>query len=209
MGGQKDYNFFCENKVKQYCEKYNHEYIFWDDNKCLELLNKYPQYKPLYDSFKYGIMKVDFMRWLVLYEEGGLYIDCDIIINTDTIDTTEDIGFLTYLDKPLLDNGILYSKKNNNNIILFFEEVKINIEEKNQLPIYDTWKARYVFQTIGHRAVMRFFKNIRKNHYRALSPENIGKDYTTEDMNNLIEKCKNNDFIILQSFTWLKPLSKK
>ena len=91
MGGQKDFNIFCEKKIIEYCEKNNHEYIFWDDNKCLELLNKYPQYKPLYYSFKYGIMKVDFIRFLILYDMGGLYIDCDVIINTDKIDTTEDI----------------------------------------------------------------------------------------------------------------------
>ena len=207
MGGQKDFNIFCEKKIIEYCEKNNHEYFFWDDNKCLELLNKYPEYKPLYYNFKYGIMKVDFIRFLVLYDMGGLYVDCDVIINTDNIDTKESIGFLSYLDKDILDNGILYSEKNNKNIILFFEEVKKNIEEKNKISIYDSWKARYVFQTIGHRAVMRFFKKIKKNHYRGVCPEYVNlknkKDLTSEEINNLIEKYKNNDFIILPSLSWV------
>ena len=207
LGGQKAFNFFCEKKIKEYCEKHNHEYLFWDNERCNDLLNKYPEYKFMYDNFRYGIMKCDFIRYLVLYEYGGLYIDCDVIINTDNIDTTHSIGFLKYNDKKLFDNGIIYSEKNNKDILLFFDEIKKNIMEKNKIKVYDSWKARYVFQTIGHRASMRFFKNKDKNFYYAMSPEYVDlkkrKDLTSDDINNLIEKNKDKDFTILPSLSWV------
>ena len=56
-----------------------YKYILWDDNDCRELVkNKFSKYIEMYDSFPHDIMRIDFSRYCILYEYGGIYADMDI-----------------------------------------------------------------------------------------------------------------------------------
>ena len=56
-----------------------YKYILWDDNDCRELVkNKLSKYIEMYDSFPHDIMRIDFSRYCILYEYGGIYADMDI-----------------------------------------------------------------------------------------------------------------------------------
>lgn len=54
------------------------EYRFWDKQKTGEFLeNIYPEYIPKYKSFVYDVQRWDAIRYLILYQYGGLYVDMD------------------------------------------------------------------------------------------------------------------------------------
>ena len=65
-------------KTTQYCQTNDIIYKLWNEEDCNELINKYPQFKELYENFREPIQQVDFIRYLILYHEGGIYVDCDI-----------------------------------------------------------------------------------------------------------------------------------
>lgn len=41
----------------------------------------FPEFIPYYDSFKYPIQRVDAVRYMWLYVNGGIYLDLDIAVN--------------------------------------------------------------------------------------------------------------------------------
>ena len=54
-------------------------YYFWTDASARRLINdKYPQLLNYWDSFNKSISKGDFLRYIVLHEFGGAYIDLDV-----------------------------------------------------------------------------------------------------------------------------------
>ena len=68
----------CSETTQSYCKAHNIEYKMWDNESCNELISKYPQYKELYENFRFPVQKADFIRYLILYDTGGIYVDCDI-----------------------------------------------------------------------------------------------------------------------------------
>ncbi len=198
---------YCEIELEKYCRENNHRLYFWTEINIMELLeNKYPQYIKLYNSFKYGIMKVDFIRWIILHSHGGLYVDCDIIINTPIISTLFKLG-LSENDIGKKDNNIIYSVKGNDWIIKFLDTIAGNIDAKNNIKIYEIWKARYVTQTTGHRAIERVLDkehplNLYKlNSYKIpLKGIIIDKD---EDIQRILKENQQFPFIHFPSFNWV------
>lgn len=54
------------------------EHVFWNREKIASFLQThFPGYIPLYNSFSRHIHRWDFIRYLILYHFGGLYIDMD------------------------------------------------------------------------------------------------------------------------------------
>ena len=149
-------------KTKHYCLKYNINYKLWDETDCNELIDKYPQYKQLYQEFRYEIQKVDFIRYLILYHCGGIYIDCDICPIGDVFELFEmDIFFVRWNNdkKQLPYNAVIGAKQNNDIFIKIFNEIIKSVKQKNKIQIYETWKGRYVFQTTGHHMLQRVLKH--------------------------------------------------
>lgn len=54
------------------------EYIIWDEKHIIEFILQYfPQYKKLYDEYVYDVQRWDVIRYLILYQFGGVYADFD------------------------------------------------------------------------------------------------------------------------------------
>jgi len=54
-------------------------YKLWDDNDLLELSKKeFPNLANIWDNLE-GIQRADLGRYVILYLEGGLYVDTDVI----------------------------------------------------------------------------------------------------------------------------------
>jgi len=55
-----------------------YEYRFFDDRDIYEFIKKeFPQYLRAYRKIKYGAVKADFWRYLIIYKYGGVYADID------------------------------------------------------------------------------------------------------------------------------------
>tara|TARA_R110000744_G_scaffold366473_1_gene475535 strand:- start:9 stop:689 length:681 start_codon:yes stop_codon:yes gene_type:complete len=151
-------------KTKQYCQTNDIIYKMWGRLECDELINKYPQYKYLYDNFREEIQQVDFIRYLILYDEGGIYVDCDIAPIGDVNNLFElNEFFVRWHDdkKQLPYNAVLGSVSKSELYEDIFKQINHDYNEKIKIKTYDTWKGRFVFQTTGHHMLNRVLKNYK------------------------------------------------
>ena len=168
----------CQAKVLDWCTKNNYEYKLWDVEDCEELIKKYPKYADMYFNVRYSIMRVDIIRFVILYHIGGCYIDLDIAPNiSKLLEYGYDLAFNTNIKnkKSCIDMEIIQAKKSNPTLFLFLDYVIDQIKDKNKVKIYDTWKIRYVYQTTGPRSLTRFLRlnnnNIQYNLYHTNTAE--------------------------------------
>lgn len=55
------------------------KYMFWTDESARKLIaDKYSNLLPAYDSYLENIRRADAMRYVILYEYGGIYVDLDM-----------------------------------------------------------------------------------------------------------------------------------
>ena len=106
--------------VRDFCTKYGHTYILWgnDEVKTLDL-SKYPglqelmnEYEQRENSYKYA-GQADILRTVILYEQGGIYIDADsVIVNPSRLerflkDMSEKIYYGWENKEGLIANGVI------------------------------------------------------------------------------------------------------
>tara|TARA_R100000278_G_scaffold116032_1_gene95250 strand:- start:1528 stop:2190 length:663 start_codon:yes stop_codon:yes gene_type:complete len=148
-------------KTKVYCSRNNIKHILWSKEDILDLLEDYPQYKDLYENFRYDIQRIDFARLLILYHHGGLYLDLDIEpFNETNIEYIFEKDFFIgrWWKSHLPYNAIIACKKGSPLMLECIKEVERSNAEKSEMEIYHKWKARFVFQTTGHYALHRVLK---------------------------------------------------
>lgn len=49
----------------------------WNDDNIKDILNKYPKIEQMYNAEKEWCGKADLLRYIILFEYGGIYIDAD------------------------------------------------------------------------------------------------------------------------------------
>ena len=52
-------------------------YIFWDGEKINSFMSAHPEYMKVYEAYRYAVQRWDMIRYLILYEYGGVYADLD------------------------------------------------------------------------------------------------------------------------------------
>ena len=66
------------------------EYLFFDDNQVQDFVYKhFPEYRSVFDSFRYPISRYDFFRYLAVYYFGGFYFDLDVFLASNLADLLE------------------------------------------------------------------------------------------------------------------------
>lgn len=187
----------CRKKVLDWCFKNNYDYILWDKNKCENLIDKYPEYKAFYQNVKYKIMQVDIIRFLILFEYGGVYLDLDITPNIDKLKPYQfAIAYKKGIKREHFEIEVIQSYKNNKILLQFLDYAKQQVIDKDKVDIYKTWKCRYVYQTTGPYSFSRFVK-INK----LLIDKYIINEPTTKDNN--LNLNGNEDFISHPSCSYL------
>ena len=104
--------------VKKFCNDFGYEYKLWDDTAVagLNMVNK--KYYDIMDKRYNG--KSDILRYEILYNDGGIYIDADMVIlngeklNTMINEITTDIAFVWEKEEQsFIASSIIFSTKNN------------------------------------------------------------------------------------------------
>lgn len=168
----------CYQHNKKYCKKNGIKYKLWSEKEVLKLLDKpnNKEYKKLYNDFDnhplgQPIQKIDFARYLILWNYGGIYIDLDICIIDDKkkVKKLKDLFdkeyfFVRWDTSHLPYNALLGTKKETKLYKDILDHCKESFYEKVEQPIYKKWKGRFVFQTTGHFMIQRVAKkhNIKK-----------------------------------------------
>lgn len=162
----------CYQHNKKYCKQNGIKYHLWSEKEVKKLLNKpkNKQYKKLYNDFDkhpmgQGIQKIDFARYLILWNFGGIYIDLDICIIDDKSRVKKvkelfekDFFFVRWDTSDLPYNALLGTKANSQIYKDLLDHCKESFYEKAKQDIYKQWKGRFVFQTTGHYMVKRVLK---------------------------------------------------
>ena len=151
-----------QKKTMKHCQEYGIDYKLWSEKDCNELLKtKYPHYEEFYNSMRYGVQKADFIRYLILYEYGGLYIDLDVCPIENIRDVfSQDVYFVKWdnCKKNLPYNAILGSSPKHKIFKDIIDHCIESYKEKESMEIYHTRVGRFVFQTTGHLMVERVLK---------------------------------------------------
>ena len=174
-----DIPVFYENvqKTKSFCETHHIQYKMWDISRADTLIHKLDKnkhnkipFKKIWKSRRFKeqpILKADFIRYCILFDEGGIYVDCDIhpIRHLSKL-FQMPYFFVTWKNdkKKLPYNAVLGTYPNNPLYIQILLESCNSFYEKVNKTIYDTWKGRFVFQTTGHFMLQRVLKHYKTKH---------------------------------------------
>tara|TARA_Y100000592_G_scaffold41131_1_gene65155 strand:- start:24 stop:734 length:711 start_codon:yes stop_codon:yes gene_type:complete len=191
------------------------KHILWSKADCEKLIkNKLPEYLDFYNEMKYDIQRLDFMRAAILYCEGGIYVDLDLIClkNIDKLFTYKFfIHSLRHIKPKLTEyvsNDFMGSKKGFRFWKILMDESKENYADKMKIEVYQTWKARFVLQTTGPRFVGRILRKVLP-HYKPpylvyMDTENsLQKEWQGK---NLLQSKKDYYFENYISGSWLNTI---
>lgn len=191
-----------QKKTKKWAQKNGYIYKLWDKKKCLNLISKYPEFLDMYMNTRTEVMKVDIARFLILYHEGGVYLDMDVepkIRKLKNFNWACDGCKHAKTGKEVIDMEVLQSVKGHPLNLEFLRYMKKQIEEKSKNKIYDTWKGRYVLQTTGPRSLARFLKEHK------IVPNMYLKNHATKYNNKLtLNETGKEDFLSIRGSTWLE-----
>jgi hypothetical protein len=183
-------------KTRKYCKKYNIKHQLWnlhgdktiinDGNKdikiksksCNDLINKkFKEYTSLWNKLKKKptesnphfnpILAADFIRYCILYEHGGIYIDCDIHPISGKYNKLKEhynkypFFFVRWADdkRKLPYNAIMGASKIKQDIFMkIIEECNKSYHKNVGKQIYKQRKGRFIFHVTGHYMINRVIK---------------------------------------------------
>jgi hypothetical protein len=65
----------------------DYEWAFFDDQDVERFVDReFPQYRQVFDNFRYRIQRYDFFRYLAVSRLGGFYFDLDVLLASDLDD---------------------------------------------------------------------------------------------------------------------------
>lgn len=135
------------------------KFMFWDDEKVNEFIKMQPKdIKKIWNEFPSTFYKIDFVRYLILKEFGGIYMDLDTITKIPlSIEDSETItGFwINKQGKININNNVIKLKND-----LYDELINYAIEQfyyrKQSMPV--DWIKRRFLHSVGAKMFIRFIK---------------------------------------------------
>lgn len=153
---------FSHKKTQKWCNENKYQLKLWDEGEVYDLIREYyPEYEQLYQDFRFEIQRCDFVRYLILYHYGGIYLDLDMYPIRDMSKLFDEDYFFTrwHDDKQRLPYIACMGSEPKQEIFQkIAEHCKESTYEKQKMEIYQKWTGRLVFQTTGHFMVHRVLK---------------------------------------------------
>jgi len=147
-----------EQKLKQFG---GYKYRLWSEEDCNQLItSEYPQFKKLWEDFTQPIMKIDFIRYIILYHHGGIYLDIDMYPLKDFeffLQQSQVFVRWNNCKRKLPYIALMMSAKNNRLFLEIADHSQESFYEKSSsLP--KSWTGRLVFHSTGHFMLQRVLK---------------------------------------------------
>lgn len=119
-------NTWKNDYIKKYPEW---KYKLWTNKDVDSVFAKYSGLRKIFDREPKLCGKADIMRYLILYEHGGIYIDADSVwVNkkdlTELIKLTNKTGIFGGYYKNLIANGVFGCTKNNEYLLTIIDKLK-------------------------------------------------------------------------------------
>jgi len=160
----RDFPLYVRNmgKWKRWAKRNGYEYRFYSSVDIEPYLTR--RMKVWYDNLRYKWQRIDFCRYLILNEHGGVYIDLDI-------EPRRGVNFAKYLSNSEYVLNKWYNGKRGswelNNALMGFPSGSLGglidysigeTEARVNNETYKTWKVRYMLHTTGVRMFKRWCK---------------------------------------------------
>lgn len=150
------------------------KYIIWDDNLVKSYFKNNRKVLNTYNKLEYMHQKIDFIRYCILYEFGGVYMDMDVTIlkpfdklvetygnyecilsniNLNTIDS-----YALCLHKECLNNGIMICQPKSRFILSLVDEIHKN----NECVSYDLNNSMCINRTTGPLLITRIYNEYKE-----------------------------------------------
>ena len=208
--------------------KNNHQdykYMFWTDSTLDDFIKKYyPGIWDFYDSgLEYIIQKIDFIRLLLIYHYGGVYLDLDSLAvkNTDSIlkypcsfiNTKKHDSFLDSKYTFIINNAFIAAEPRNNFIRKIMMDI-INYKDPDNYKDYCSFNPTYtkILKSAGPLCVTDSYLSYLYRNLVNLLPNSYyyGLDYSKDmspseiinyglNFSHSIEDCH---FIHLHESSW-------
>ncbi len=156
----------------------------WNEKMLDNLVKtKYNNYLDFWNSFPNKFWKIDFGRYLILLEEGGIYVDMDDII-LEKIDLNQPYILVNYYNKNLKKyefcNNIMYYRDKN----IYKSLIEFSIERFRICKMPKEWKIRRFFYIVSAKMYNQFNKK-----KLGLDPTNIkySIDFTSYGTNSWLK----------------------
>jgi mannosyltransferase OCH1-like enzyme len=117
----------CHSSWEDNYSKSEYLHILWDDDTIDSFIKeKFNQYWELYDQFPFHILKLDFFRYCVLYEYGGIYADMDMYCYKNFYNELNGDLFLVQSSSvdEIVQNSLMCSTKNNEFFLQCLDEIE-------------------------------------------------------------------------------------
>jgi len=165
IGKGKTYRHITEyvtghDKTIKHCEENGIRHKLWNQKEVEELLHEeYPHFVELWENFREPIQRIDFARYMILHNEGGIYLDLDVHPIRDISSLWEkEFFFVRWNNDNKPYNAILGCEPSLELYEDIMEHCMESTYEKQEMEIYEKWKGRLVFQTTGHFMLWRVLK---------------------------------------------------
>ena len=154
--------------TKAFCHEHGIEYRMWDLGMATRLIQGMgPPFEDIFWSKRFEtqpILRADFIRYCILYEYGGIYVDADIhpLRSLDRL-FRMPYFFTTWADDERMRpyNALLGTYKRNPIYLSILKESTRSFYEKVDMEIYERRIARFVFHTTGHHMLKRALKDVK------------------------------------------------
>jgi len=167
------------------------EYRFWNKIAVEQFIDSHFQdLFPLYHSFPFDVQRWDFVRYLILYHFGGLYVDFDyeciepldcLLWNSSCCMGLEAVQHAVYQNKSLLLGNALMATVPKHN---FFDCIIKNISDKVGEQLY-TYKAGLVLETTGPFMINRVYDAYERKDEITLLPAELVAPLSLEENHKL------------------------
>lgn len=164
-------------------------FVLWDDDEIDQLVKtKYPYYYNLFISFPFQINRVDFARFCIMHQYGGVYADMDMFCYENFFNNLTDKCYIvgSSLYKEVVQNSLMAAVPGQE----FFEECmdacKFASDSGNF--VYDKSNITtresndYVLNVTGPRLLSRVFESTKTN-VTVLPAEEYNPGYLTYNSN--------------------------
>ncbi len=175
---------FCSVLAETWKEKHpNWDYILWNDQMMDAFVqDEYPSYYDLYQNLPFDIQRWDVIRFLILKDIGGLYIDTDYECLENIEPLIEHARFAIALDPEshyhligyphILNHALMASAPNHPFLNRVIQEIFTEKECKASL----SDKIHYVLETTGPQMMSQLYASLspdEKSEILLLAPKHV------------------------------------
>ncbi|EHQ24692.1 glycosyltransferase family 32 protein [Mucilaginibacter paludis] len=157
---------YCEELSRTWRENHpDYKYILWDKESTQHLIEKkYPNMAELISRYRYSIQKVDVLKYLILHEIGGVYVDMDY----ECIKSISDLfsNHDCYLSEEsseykVIGNALIASVEKSSFLSFVISSLKKHLDGPN-IDVHD--KLNYVLSTTGPGMLGIAYQNYEKKN---------------------------------------------